>query len=246
MIVLREHRTDYVHSRRKRRQCTVFQTVETSFPTHEKRYKFCHELAFMLLGRINVNWPTQPVADAPGWVARVSFMDILRYPEIRDTAWHKANTTMCALATRIEEIVGAPPLNCTFTFPAGRSEIVLKVEDARAVVRKAACMEAALALLGKRTFTRFAYIDANTRNILARMVWATRSHECWDFDPCTKRQRKASSPAARYTDSDMPEEQACDHVYSLEEDDDEEDDEEEEADSFSLHSESSEDEDNDE
>jgi len=229
---------------KSRRASTTLTTLESSFPFHGREHKLCHELAFMVLGRVNHHLPAcEELEDCT--FHRAVFSGLLKVPAIEGLVWHHTDKIVCSLVSNLQEAMGPPPLEFRFrTRP--RNSIEMTLWDTRVVDRKAACRQVTTLMLSKDVVV-YSFIQKDVLMIIARMVWATRLNDYWAprVSTVTPDKRRKTTSSAKYTDYDMPDEAQWDHEYSLSGDDEDkdDDDDDDDPDSFSLHSENSEDED---
>jgi hypothetical protein len=227
-----------------RRDAAVLNIVETSLPLHGKEHKFCHSLAFMVLGRVNPALHTYEEVVEDNW-SKVTFCEILKAPAIEGATWSNADNTICSLVSAAgESFSGIVPLDLCFRLRP-RDSIELTIRDARVIDRKTACRRVATLLLHPRLVARFRYIQKDVMGIIARMVWTTRLDALWTVDPLSSKRTKVVS-SARYRDWDMPEEERRDIFFRSNDGDDDDEDEDEDGGSFSLQSENSEEDEEDE
>jgi len=238
MIVLRESPP----SERVHRSNYGLRTVASSLELHGKAHKFCHDIGFMVIARINHH--LEPCAVDSSKFVEVKFFRLMRVVDITGPIWHDVEKIVCKACTEVNEHMGGPPLELRFSVDLhGWGDIGLELRDARAVDRSRRCCKVVVILLHKATI-RTRHIDAGIRIMLARMIWGTRNDPAWEPPELTRaermsKSRKAEEEAATkrrhmrgYFDSDDP-----DAII------DDEDEEEDESNSFSFPDESDDDDD---
>src|SRR6185369_17328522 len=109
MIVLRESPP----SERVHRSNYGLRTVASSLELHGKAHKFCHDIGFMVIARINHH--LEPCAVDSSKFVEVKFFRLMRVVDITGPIWHDVEKIVCKACTEVNEHMGGPPLELRFS-----------------------------------------------------------------------------------------------------------------------------------